>query len=1069
MFIYRSNRTEELARALSEVVRQPKGSPLGSETIVVSSLGIERWLCQELARHLGIVANARFPFPRAFIEEVLQPFGDGEFSRDTLTWAIAALLPGLEERHSARAISPYLDRDRSDPSLIELSRELANVFDQYVVYRPDLVRAWERGEGRGFQPDVFRALVKRVRGTHLAARAERYLQSSLGPGGPDRVSIFGVSTLPPIYLRVLSKLSREREVHVFLLSPSRGGGGVHPLFRSLGTLGQDFESLLLAQAPHAKVRDLFVARHAKTMLGRLQAELLDGRTESKAQAPRTVVAQSDDSIEFHSCHGSLREVEVLRNRLLDAFDRDPTLEPHDVAVMAADIDHYAPLIDAVFAQPPGSPGFIPYRIADRAIRASNGVADTVLRAFDLSTSRLSASDVLDFLQLDPVRARFGIAPEQLSEVRRLVSDAGIRWGASAAHRAAVGQPGRPENTWQFGLSRLLLGRALPHSDESVETFQGLIPRNITPEEADLVGKLSECCRALFSWHEQSRAPRPPKEWGRAVSSLLDTFVAEEEGTVAAARSVRATAERLVRAAEDARFDAPIDRAAWLTLLGRALESERASRHFVAGGVTFCALLPMRSVPFRLIYLLGLNDAQFPRKDSAPGFDLIARQPKVGDRSSRAEDRQLFLEVLLSARERLILSFVGRTIHENSPIPPSVVVSELMDAIDAKFSTTPGAPEQLALAFQGPSQSAFTEHPLQPFSPRYFGSGDPRLVSYVPSDAEGALALSRGQVSTPCFQPSPLSAAREPEIRLEDLVRFFENPARGLLRGRLGIDLGDEPNVISDRDPIILEPLDAYTLGADLLRRELRGLAPRDKLAWSRAHALLPFGTLGEVALSDVFANVAALAGRAGPRISTPRRDPVEVDTDLGDARVLGALRDVREDAQVFVGYFKIRARTTVRAWVHHLALQTSGLSLPTVLIGRSADSGGRIEEHRFTPLAQGRARELLAELVNLYRLGLQAPLAFFPSTSRQFVESWHREETDVPPEQSRALAAARKRFLDPRSGFAEGDDAYVKRLFAGMDPFVLRSRPSEIAMPSFCEVALTVFRPLIEASEREIA
>lgn len=1042
---------------------------MGSETIVVSSLGIERWLCQELARRLGIVANARFPFPRAFIEDVLQPFGDGEFSRDTLTWAIAALLPGLEDRHSVRAIAPYLNRDRSDPSLIELSRELANVFDQYVVYRPELVRAWERGEGRGFQPDLFRSLVKRVGGMHLAARAEKYLQSSLGAGGPERVSIFGVSTLPPIYVRVLSKLSREREVHVFLLSPSQRGDDAHPLLRSLGALGQDFESLLLAEAPHAKVRDLFVARPARTMLGRLQAELLDGRTESNAQGARAVVAQNDDSIEFHSCHGSLREVEVLRNQLLDAFDRDPTLEPHDVAVMAADIDHYAPVIDAVFAQPPGSPGFIPYRIADRAIRASNGVADTVLRAFDLSASRLSASDVLDFLQLDPVRARFGIAPEQLPEVRRLVSEAGIRWGASAAHRASVGQPDRPENTWQFGLSRLLLGRALPHSDESVETFRGLIPVDVTPEEADLVGKLSECCRALFAWHEESRAPRPPKEWARAVSSLLDAFVAEEEGTVSAARAVRATAERLVRAAEGAHFDSPIDRAAWLTLLGGALESERTSRHFVAGGVTFCALLPMRSVPFRVIYVLGLNDAQFPRRDGAPGFDLIARRPKIGDRSSRAEDRQLFLEVLLSARDRLILSFVGRTIHENSPIPPSVVVSELMDAIDARFRATRGAPEQLPLAFQGPSRIAFTEHPLQPFSPRYFAGGDRRLVSYVPSDAEGALALSRGEVSTPRFQPSPLSAAREPEIRLEDLARFFENPARGLLRGRLGIDLGDEPNVISDRDPIQLEPLDAYTLGADLLQRELRGRPPRDKLAWSRAHALLPFGTLGEVALSDVLTNVAALVGRARPRISTPRRDPLEVDADLGDARVVGALRDVREDAQVFAGYSKVRARTTVRAWVHHLALQASGLSLPTVLIGRSADSGGRIEEHRFTPLRPERARELLRELVNLYHLGLRAPLAFFPSTSRQFVESWRREETDVPPERSRALAAARKRFLDPRSGFAEGDDAYVKRLFAGTDPFGPRPERSDIDMPTFCEVALSVFRPLIEGSEREIA
>lgn len=1069
MYIYRSNRTEELVSRLEEVVTRPASSPFSPETIVVSSQGMERWLSQELSQGLGVLANARFPFPRAFIDELLFSPDEGDLSRVELTWAIAALIPDLAQRPGGGALAGYLVEDPTELALFDLAGQIADAFDQYIVYRPELVAAWERGDGRGWQADLFRAVTLRVGGSHLATRARRFLEGPVPSSVPERISVFGVSSLPRTYVRMLAKVAMEREVHVFLLSPSPEGSAKHPLARSLGAMGHDFESLLLEEAPHAKVEDLFVAPKGRSLLHVLQGDLHAGRSRSSLSrdSPRWVISPGDDSILIHSCHSALREVEVLRDQLLVAFDADPTLEPHDVVVMAPQIDRYAPLIDAVFGRPPGAPGFIPFRIADRRIRSASGVADAVLRAFDLAGGRMTASDVLDFVQLDPVRERFGLAPEDLPEVRRLVSEAAIHWGIDARHRARLGQPAENENTWEFGLGRLLLGVAMPPDPGRAETFTGLRPVRMSGEDGELAGKLSECCRALFAFHDDSREARPPSEWGKVVNALIDTFIAETEANVAAARAIRSRTERLLRSAEAAGFDRPLDREAWASLLDIGLEGETTSRHFASGGVTFCALLPMRSVPFRVVCLVGLNDAEFPRNDRAAGFDLIARHPATGDRSLRAEDRQLFLEAILSARDRLHLSYVGRTIHENAELPPSVVVSELADAIDAAFALHREQPGQLALAFAdgGAARRVLVEHPLQPFSPRYFDSEDGRLVSHVRADAEGARAIALGMTTVRRFHEGPLVEAERSELGIGELSAFFENPSKGILRGRLGVTLEDEPLQISDRGPISLSGLDAFTLGADLVERELRGRPPADVVEWARASGLLPFGTPGEVELADVLADVTPLVERARHLLSGGKREPIEVELALPGGRLTGALRDVHARGQVFVQFGRIRARTELRAWIHHLALQASGIVASTILLGRALDREDRIEERVFEPLLATRARELLTELLRLFRLGVRAPLCFFPTTSRAYAEKRLKAGDEDPEAELKALDAARQIFRDKRNPFSDSKDPYVKRFFSDVDPFVVEPVPFDetatLGLPAFGELALSIYRPLL--------
>ncbi|HVW28491.1 MAG TPA: exodeoxyribonuclease V subunit gamma [Polyangiaceae bacterium] len=1087
MFIYRSNRTEQLAGALAEVVRRPLASPLSPEVIVVSSQGIERWLSQQLAARIGVFANARFPFPRAFMSELLTPVGEKDpFAREALSWSIAALLPAVSREPGAEAVASYLSNDEHGQKLFDLADELANAFDQYVVYRPELVRAWERGAGRGFQPDLFRALVARHGSKHLAARAASFLSGALPSAAPERVCVFGTSSLPRLYVRLLARLGKEREVHLFLLRGSPSALEQNPLAASLGRLSREFEQVLLEEDAGAKVVDLFVDPGKRTMLEVVQADLLAGavREPGSQVATRVVARPGDVSIVAHSCHGPLREVEVLRDQLIAAFEADPTLAPEDVAVMAPDIDQYAPLVDAVFGVDAEEPGFIPYKIADRRVRASNPAAEALLRVVELAGSRMKASDVLDLLQLEPVRDRLGIDAEELPVLRRLVRESGVRWGIDEQHRESLGQPRSRENTWQFGLDRLLLGCALSNDDAA---FANALPFPIASGElAELAGKLSEAATNLFEARRALLEPRTPSEWASTLTEILERLVSSEDEHLPLVQATRDALEGFRATAEAAGFTERVHREALGSMLARWLDQEKSGRSFLSGGVTFCALLPMRSIPFRIVYLLGLSDTAFPRRDRAPAFDLIAQHPEPGDRSSREEDRLLFLEALLSARQRFIVSFVGRAAHDNAELAPSAVVAELLDTLDRTFSTTSEREGQLPLALDdhrvardGLGRRAVVEHPLQAFSARYFGaSHDARLFSYGEAEAEGARALAARDVRAPRFASTPLLDPALSVIELTDLVRFLENPARAFFQRRLGVILEDEPSLLSDRDPVELSPLETYELGARLLEQLARGRDEASARDWARGLGLAPPGAPGDIDVRRAVGIARRLLGLAADFLDGEPRPPIAFDLSLTGARLAGVLRDVRTKGQAIVRFARLKPKNELAAWTRHLALCAAGAAgggLATLVLGRAkADDGrtarnkyddARVEGRVFEPVPADVAKDHLEELARLYRIGQRAPLCLFPTASKLFVERW-AAAAGKPDRERSALSAARKAFNERNAG-AECDDPYVRRIFGGVDPFGPVS-PFDVdgdgAFPSFAETALAVFEPLLANS-----
>ncbi|MFG0320499.1 MAG: exodeoxyribonuclease V subunit gamma [Planctomycetota bacterium JB042] len=918
-----------------------------------------------------------------------------------MPWSVLGALADLLGHPAFADVRRYLaaDPDLETPRAHRFAGRVATLFDRYHAYRPDLCRRWRDGggEGDGWQPVLWNAVRERLGGDDPAARAERFLERCAGapldaPGLPPRVSVFGVSMLPPLWVRLLAALARHVPVDLFVPAPSReywghvrtsrearrarreaAATGIdpddlalddgHPLLAAFGRLGRDFQEALEDETyVDAAGEALFEAPGDASTLRAVQTDLLELRPATKRPA--------DGSIAVHACHSPMRQVEVLHDRLLALFAERTDLEPRDVLCMTPDLETFAPLVEAVFGTDRAEQESIPFRIADQRVRRESAVADAFLRIVELAGGRLAATEVFDVLSLPVVSDRFGLDAGTLDRVGEWIRGAGVRWGRDAAHRAAERQPETDRNTWRFGLDRLLLGLAM--RGDGGRTFAGVLPvDDVEGTETAALGGLAAFVEALAErTRDLERGPRPLGEWVDAFLRVLE-LIARDDRNAWEHEAVRDALLALPDEAAAGRFDGRLDLAAARDVLAARVDRAAPGAVFAAGGVTFCEMVPMRSVPHAVVCLLGLDDGVFPRGRPAASFDLVRAAPRAGDRDPRDEDRQLFLEALLAARDRLLILHTGRSVRTNERLPPSVVVSELVEAV---------------------GEVETQEHPLQAFAPAAFRADDAARQSYRADLVAGARAID-GEGSDPePFVSAPLpprpEEVEEGVVSLDALRRTLENPARTLLRERLRVAFPGAEETFEDREAMDLGPLEAWQLRHGLLEGLASGRAIEEVVAAARAAGSLPLGTRGEMLLDDAAERMRTFLAELRSRgVTAP--EWLEVDVPVGGGRVVGRV-PIRPGADValFVKDSSDKPKYRLAAWIFHLAAHVeTGRPFETLLVTYDKKRPPHAKEQRLAAVDD--AREHLARLVALHERARGGVVPFEPETSWALVtDGW---------------------------------------------------------------------------------
>jgi exodeoxyribonuclease V gamma subunit len=818
---------------------------------------------------------------------------------------------------------------------------------------------------------------------------------------------------------------------------------------------------------------------ATTLLQRLQADVRADRRPPGvplAEEPdrRAILEDCDRSLQVHACHGRARQVEVVRDAILHLLADDSTLEPRDIIVMCPDIETFAPLIHATFGageaageaaadaaadaeqaayQRPangelnaGNPSpDLRVRLADRSLRQTNAVLGVVSELLELATARLTASQVLDLASREPVRRRFHLDDDDLARVEEWVAATGIRWGLDADHRTPFQLQRLEANTWRSGLDRVLLGVAL--AADSQRLVGGVLPLDdVASGDIDLAGRFAELVDRLSAALAGFTGVRPIQAWADAIATAADALTTTSQAwqraqlqrildDVVAESTVGGTPNPAELALPEVR-----------DLLADRLRGRPTRASFRTGHLTICTLVPMRSVPHRVVCLLGIDDGLFPRKTAPDGDDLVQRDPCVGDRDPRSEDRQLLLDALLAATDNFVITYSGRDERTNAKRPAAVPVGELLDVVDQTVRTGNEGGDGLPVSAR---KRIVVEHPLQPFDVRNFTPGalaGERAWSFDTIALGGARALVAERVAAPPFLDGPLPQTRSDLIEVDQLVRFVQHPVRAFLRQRLGIVVSDRAEDPAEALPVELDPLQQWAVGQGLVEARLAGADPVACAAAEIARGALPPGELGRSVLRRIGPIVDGIVAQAdallddgdgdGDRNGAGHDEPdsVEVDLKLSGGRVLvGTVPGVNGDLLRAVSYSRVGARHRLAAWVRLLALTAMHPQRPfaAATVGRGRRQGwvtlARIDPvHDDPETARRVALDHLEVVVDLYTRGMREPLPLYCNTSAAYAQG----------SQPRERAAAARREWESTWDFDKEDkDLEHVLVLGGVLPF----------------------------------
>ena len=1076
LILHTSNRLERLADGLAQVIAPPLRSPLTPEIVVVQSNGMRRWLEQQIAGRHGICSNIQFPFPQKFFQDLFESVfpktaATKLFDREVMTWRIMEQLPRFASRPEFATIANYICGDERGLRTYELARRIAHVFDEYIVFRPTMILDWDVDMGKDWQQILWGELQRPAPHQHQAAMGLQLIDA-LKRGDaqtPERVSIFGISTLPLFYVSLIGELSARCPVHLFVMEPTplwwgdirskrekaratqpelfgfnEEETGDNELLAVNGKLGRDFLNLLAELTPSAEREDFISptdqSSSPRSTLLEIQNDIFELKSGSapdgRLPEVRRPIASNDRSLQIHSCHSIVRELEVLHDQLLDLFQNDLELKPKDIVVMMPDVSIYAPFIDAVFGVPENPKHKIPYSIADREVRAGSGIIDTFFRILEILPGRFPASEVLAILESSSVQRCFQIAPAEMETIRVWIDDCAIRWGIDGQHRARLGLPAFVENSWRHGLERMLLGCAL--RPEKRELFDGILPFDeIEGSSAELLGNFVEFLERLFSRAIEFSKPRSLSEWQRDLRETIDALFAADDAAQAELNRLRNAISDLGKIANASQNDKAIGLDVVAAQLEDSLEESSSGAGFLSGQLTFCALRPMRSVPFQIVCLLGLNDGAYPRHDRPPSFDLVAQHPQRGDRNIRDSDRALFLEALLSARQVFYLSYLGQSLRDNEPLPPSVLVSELLDYVVENFETT--------------IDDIVIRHPLQAFSPRNFQPNG-KLFSYSQDNCAAGIISGKRRLETPPFFDQPLSEPKKEwrEVEVARLVEFFSHPVKFFVRHRLEIDLPRDREEMEDREPFALHGLDRYDIEQKLLDDVLDGVGPEGALEMVRGSGVLPPGGTGRLIFDELCVNVSSFAEAIRERVAVKTEPVVTVRAEINDCVLSGRIDRIRGDTLLHYRLTKLKPKDFVRIWIEHLVRNLTDQK-PALLFGKE---GEEIASYEFPPTNQ--AREVLSELLAVYWRGLREPLRLFPRTSWKFVD---KISSGKKQDRARYLASEdwRGNENDPNSR-GEREDPYIKLAFRNT---------ADVLDEEWERTSLLVFGPIFSSRKRQ--
>lgn len=1012
--LFVSNSLYALVDALNESMNVKTQHILLPEYIVIQTEGMSNWLTLQIADSQGIAANLQFLKPNDLIQYIYRLVSDHQqspFSRQGLDWLVFQVL-GSEEfqlKYPDKAAYFLNDRNNADQRRLSLARRLSDLFDQYQVYRTTEIILWNQSELSDIDIDFqWQAYIwKQIKSIAADKLPDMTVIQSVilaALQSPEKVSkikeripniyLFGLSVITSYHIHVFYQLAQHIPLNIYLLNPAPDFYWISDLSErdllrmirrknNLEYLSRGNELLLnwgkLIQATfgmlyendaliNAQVEVGVKAPERNSLLHKIQNDIFNNKYE---EIKFNTVDLQDKSLQIVGNYSKVREVQVLYNYLAELFDFGlPGLKAREVLVMVNNIADYSPFIRAIFDNAPYK---LPFTIADEPLTNGDTPISCLLAIFSLNESNITAENVLQLLEFTCIRLRYGLSDIHL--LRQAVNEASIRYGMDNSL----------ENdsylvSWRYGLQRIIYGLCI--SGEPIINIDGnpLIPLDkfegtFALEQLSLFALFVD---DLFHNIRQRKKLFNMSAWVQftrnTIEKLMDISADENEKYYKIIDNhLRNYVEISTVVDEELSFES------FSIHLQSNLSHEQQSRLFSSGGITFCSLIPMRSIPFRVIALLGMGFNDFPRKENKADFDLIHQQHQLGDRNIKDNDKQLFLDTVLSAEDRLFISYPSRSLQDNSTLPPSILVDELLEYIQSGYNHF--CHEEM-IPPVNVRKYLFTQHPLHNFSNKY-NRQDQYLINYLLNSRMSNVSFT---VENPEEKDTDLSA-----INIKDLISFARHPIQNYYNLILGIYFREDKVLIPDTELFNLDRLGESILQKAVIHDVLIDDDPVTAVERYYLSGSLPLLNLGAVFKNTAFSFGNGLQDYLRQLVKDDKVISKKITLQLHGINITGDIPYVINDSMISIITNKTFTSNLMNIYITYLAGIAAGLINHSIIIHINEQAHIRVVyESKY--LAQELAIDYLLKIINIYKRSKSELVIYSPLF---YTKSFSKCETDA--------------------------------------------------------------------------
>ncbi|MDZ7719644.1 MAG: exodeoxyribonuclease V subunit gamma [Balneolaceae bacterium] len=1003
----------ELAEKLAE---KAPDDPFVSQKIIVPNLDTARWFKLFAAENNGIAANMECILPAEWLwRQIRKIYPDLPellpSDLQPMKWSLFQLLNDEKVREKFGILDRYVQSqpdDRREQAVFQLAGQIASVFDEYLVYRPLMILGWQQGKsGEGdeqWQSELWRLLNnswKESGNQKVKNRAELYVEIATALSRKtvetdDSLFVLNPGLLPMPIIKLLKKAGDQSDVFIFQVELTKQlENNQNELFQVIGKESVSIHEVINSLGPdetlnlHSKISE-------NRSLNQVQNNILNGN-------PVKNISNSEGDItgiEIRSCHSPLREIEVLHQFLLEKFEEDDTLHPDDILVATPDLDTYRPYIKAVFDQAENDVPHIPYHAGYSARQTDVGIERALLRLLSLIDSRFKQSDVIDLFMMKPVYQSYGISESDCHKLKRWIEENHVVWGLDANHRKEFDQPPEELQTWSSALRRGWFGNLLGGKEGEVVDEMLLYQSIRTTNDQQTWSAFSNYLSQLDNMRKEVKQKKSCGDWSKwltdRMKSIFDDLLLES----VEAQTIKRTMGQIQEQAEVAGCERKISFSLFKSELSSLLDRYRASGALFTKGVTFSSMVPVRSIPFKIIALIGLNESNFPRKQISPDFDLMAQNPLPGERNRKNEDRNLFLESIMAAGEVHYCSFIGQSPVDNEEIPPSTIVSEWVDVI----SNSSGIEVKKIIKKEALSGFSRTN-----FESKKNYSGVYLQTAQAIQDDENSMSGLK------IHKPIPLEESEEP-IQIDELSRFYSNPIRWFLRKRFEVSLRESDQ---EKDEFELDHLEKHILFQRVFGWVLESMSDQQIQEYLMQSGAVPVGWSGERKVLDIKKNVRTAISILKNAGIDPNLHKFPVNVSIGDHQLEGNLTSYSEAQFVDITPSGFSGKVALDSWIKHLCGAVNDHFREKNSLLFCELKKGEPKKKVFRPVQN--ADEILTELIDFYREGVTAPQTFFPKTLYAFEERERDEKTD-------SYKKAAKAFNTDDYSFGENSDLAVQAL-----------------------------------------